>query len=312
MENICNVPFLGHLINDNYNIPDNILDAYYRQVPQPTSHDEIPKGYCGKLHRFNEPYQNCVYGANIFKPAWERLKYKMNHINDENGYYIDYTEERVYEALKNYAKGFQFGFDNFIKDKVDTPSLLSKIDTLKTQKVIDFLGSASTGFSETHFLKESKTPCENINIFDGWYNDGIQQGYRYCAWYLIFENYKLFEPYFQPKKNGKTKPVLKYDTLESIFNKADNIQKIIDCLISYETLNEKGELIKKAYHVSAISEALKIKGIINKKVSMTQRNKLFAEKFCIDFSDRTARAENKEHDALLTEYKELFDTVKFL
>jgi len=137
---------------------------------------------------------------------------------------------------------------------------------------------------------------------------------------FLLENYEYlkekielqFKGIINDQPKGKRTPVPKFENIESIFHKSGNLQKVIDCLISYETLNENGELIKKAYHVSAISEALKIKGIINKKVSMTQRNKLFAEKFCIDVSDRTARAENREHETLLTEYKELFDTVKFL
>ncbi len=118
----------------------------------------------------------------------------------------------------------------------------------------------------------------------------------------------------EPKRPKENRPpvLAKYETIESIFNDTKNIQKMIDCLIDYETLNKNGELIKKAYHVLAISEALKIKGIIKKEVSITQRNKLFAEKFGIVVSDRTTRAKNKEYETLLTEYKELFNTVDFL
>ncbi|MCK9613008.1 MAG: hypothetical protein M0R16_08940 [Bacteroidales bacterium] len=118
--------------------------------------------------------------------------------------------------------------------------------------------------------------------------------------------------FFWKSTKGKHEPAPIFDSIDSIFINPGNLQKVIDCLIDYETLNEKGELIKKNYHISAISEALKIKGVINKKVSKTQRNKLFAGKFNIIVSDRTARAENIEHETLLTEYKDLFDTVKFL
>ena len=77
-KSICNVPFIGELVDNNFNIPDNILDAYYSIIPQPNSINDVDKCYVGEINHYNRPYINCVYGAYIFQTAWEILEIKMN------------------------------------------------------------------------------------------------------------------------------------------------------------------------------------------------------------------------------------------
>lgn len=93
--------------------------------------------------------------------------------------------------MKEFAKGFQNGYDNFISDKITDSHLLSLTETSKAQAVMDFLSSPfdSFGFSEAH--------GGSGHVFSGWYDDGIKAGYNYCAWIIIFKNHKLFESFFK-------------------------------------------------------------------------------------------------------------------
>jgi hypothetical protein len=206
MENIlCKVPFIVRMLSENINICDEIRDAYFRQVPQPKKKEDVNPNYVGKLNRYNSPYRVHIYGAYPLMIDWEQLQYKLN---DKTGFYKQYEEEKVWEAFKEYAKGFQYGFDNFKRDKIEKETLLSTNEIYKTQAVIDFISNPFLGgaFTEAY--------GEGLDIFSGWYDDGIQAGYRYAAWYFIFENHKLFEPYFK-KGEGKIK-ILPFDFGASI------------------------------------------------------------------------------------------------
>lgn len=108
------------------------------------------------------------------------------------------------------------------------------------------------------------------------------------------------------KKTGR-KLEAKYTTFESMFIDETMPLKVINELIDYETLNPKGELIKDKYYILAITEALQILGIINKDVSKTNRNNLFATKFNTVISDKTTRTKGNDYDYLLSEYKSLFN-----
>ncbi len=190
-KNICNVPFLGDSYNNNPNISDNILDSYYSLVWQPKTLQDISDEpyYEGKLNRFNCPYDTTVHGAYIFKTAFDELCIKVSETACKNKEHKDYNWTNIFTALKEYAKGFQYGFDNFIKDKIINKGSLSLSPEYKAQKIIDFLANPflKSCFSESY---------EKTNIFKNWYDDGIIKGYHYCAWYFIFENHKIFEPLF--------------------------------------------------------------------------------------------------------------------
>ncbi len=188
-DEICSVPFMGNIINSNFNISEQILDAYFRQVPQPADKNQVSSSYVGKINWYNSPHQVSVYGAYPIMTQWEMLDYKMNHSDED--YYKAYQRDTVFEYLKEFAKGFQHGYDNFINDKITNSHLLSSTEISKAQSIMDFLSSPfdAFGFSESH--------GGSRHLFSGWHGDGIKAGYNYCAWVIIFRNHKLFEPFFK-------------------------------------------------------------------------------------------------------------------
>lgn len=131
-QDICNVP----RIEENIYISNNILYAYYSQIRQPQSRDEVPENYIGSLWRYNDPYHYLVHGAFVFTPVWEMLVCKTE---DKSDFTKDYTWKKVFESLKDYAKGFQYGFDNFLKDKIKKPTSLANTDELNCQMIKDYV-----------------------------------------------------------------------------------------------------------------------------------------------------------------------------
>jgi hypothetical protein len=190
---LCNVPFIGDLLKKNLNISENILDAFYSLVPQPLKREDVSNHYVGKLNHYNQPYKISINGAYPLMNYWEMVEYKMENVNDESGYFKDWEKEKVYEAMKDYAKGFQYGFDNFIKEMIDDQNSLSNSETIRLQKIKDYVYNwlnNSPGFSEAHGKGVE-------NVFSHWYNDGMQGGYYYKAWYLILDNHLAFSVLFK-------------------------------------------------------------------------------------------------------------------
>jgi hypothetical protein len=116
----------------------------------------------------------------------------MENCDDTSGFYSAYTRKKAYTSLKEYAEGFQHGFDNFIPDKIITPVRLTNKEENTLQAIYDFICNSSNYPA----LKETFGGGDNNNVFSGWYEDGIMAGYFYCAWYYILSNHRIFEPYF--------------------------------------------------------------------------------------------------------------------
>lgn len=219
---ICNVPFIGDIYNSNFNISENILDAYYWQARQPKSKEEVPDYYIGKLNQYVSPYTISWHGAYILADHWEILELYMKGAKEGDSNYKDYTTVKVSEALKEYARGFQYGWDNFIDDKIITKDSLSSSENFKAQKIMDFLSShmSCRGFSQS---------IGKGGPFKHWYDDGIRAGYHYRAWYLILENHKLFESYFEEKEKistGKKSAVASYALMHVFWGKIDSNKNI--------------------------------------------------------------------------------------
>ena len=89
--------------------------------------------------------------------------------------------------------------------------MLSRTEQIKVQRIYNYLISSK-------FKGEfSESFGEGINIFDNWYKDGIEGGYNYCAWYLIFENHKLFESYFNRQNEAHISiPIGKHDIILNV------------------------------------------------------------------------------------------------
>lgn len=222
-------PFIRDILKINFNIPEAILDKYYSLVPQPKTVDEIPSParshYVGKLHRYFEPFMVNIDGAYPLMTVWSWLQLKM-----DNAEFLDYSSDKVWPALSEYAKGFHVGYNTFLEEKILKNSL-SKSEVFIAQKIMDFLSSpfAYGGLSETRGT--------DVNIFEGWYNDGINAGYFYRAWITIFENHRLFEPFFEkakPKTEAKALP-----DLAAIFADKNNLVKLVKLLKENNFVSEE-------------------------------------------------------------------------
>jgi hypothetical protein len=193
LKELCEVPFIGSLLNQHLHISEKILDAYFSLVPQPIKREDVSNHYVGKLNHYFQPYKVSIYGAYPLMKYWEMVEYKMKNVDDESGYFKNWQKEKVFEAMKDYAKGFQHGFDNFITEVIDNKNSLSSSEAIRLQKIKDYVFNwliNSPGFSETHGKGIEK-------VFSNWYNDGIQGGYYYKAWYLILDNHLAFAPLFK-------------------------------------------------------------------------------------------------------------------
>lgn len=169
-EIICKVPSIGDILQNNQNISDITFKAY--------SKGKTRGAY---LHYIE------IYGAYVLNTDWEGLEYRMENLKGRY-FYKPYTRDAVFNGLKYYAKGFQYGFDNFMIDNITTRNSLSDSEATKCQKVMDFLSR--------HFSCAGFPGSTGQDAFKGWHDYGIKAGYEYAAWYLVFENHRLFEPYF--------------------------------------------------------------------------------------------------------------------
>jgi hypothetical protein len=264
-EVICLVPWIGDIFRRNFNICQEILDSFYGLVQQPQNRDDVSPNYVGKLWHYNCPFKVSIYGAYPLMTDWEMLEYKMNHVNDKSGYHKDYTREKVFEALKDFAKGFQYGYDNFINDRINTATSLSNSEEYKVRKLLDFFSSPfehRAGFSETY--------GGNRDIFSSWNMDGIKAGYYYCAWSILLENHMLFEPYFNLLLNKETK-------IKAMQNGTENRPKI------------------KAPVISLFCKLLNDSQIVPRAETKTQKD--YCEKICTQFnlqySDRVRQGYGK-------------------
>ena len=186
---ICNVPNTNDIFRKNFNICDEIKRSYYSMVPQPS---ERPNKYVGNLWEHNDPFRVSIYGAYPLMNDWEMLEWMMENNQEAHGYYKHFTEEKVFTSLKDYAKGFQVGFDNFFNDVMKERFVTELDKEEKKQTIIDYLSSLpDTGaFSQT---------INDIDMFCGWYNDGIKGGKHYFAWYYLLANHRFFEGYFKER-----------------------------------------------------------------------------------------------------------------
>lgn len=187
----CNVPNTNDIFRKNFNICDEIKRSYYSMVSQPS---ERPNNYVGNLWEHNDPFPVSVYGAYPLMNNWEMLEWMMENNQEAHGYYKHFTKEKVFTSLKDYAKGFQVGFDNFFNDVMKERFVTELDKEEKKQAIIDYLSS----LPDTGAFSQRINGNDN-EIFSGWYNDGIKGGKHYFAWYYLLANHRLFEGYFKER-----------------------------------------------------------------------------------------------------------------
>src|SRR5690606_20143316 len=123
--------------------------------------------------------------------------------------------------LLNYAKGFKYGYENFINEYVCQNLIIDdKIERI--EKIFDFVTNKNI-FNQITGYNNHKKFYDNILVLENAEIEGKFFGFVYKAWSLIFSNFKnyknLFNDYLQPSN-------------ERILNqKINNGIDIIDVLI---------------------------------------------------------------------------------
>lgn len=228
-----------------------------------------------------------IYYSNVLKNDFEAT---LKTIQDKD------VDKKTGQLIKNEIERI----DGILNGNVDIVDF-KKIDNHNSNSHLTNIIKGNLRDTRSAISDAYKNGTRNFNL-------NFEKDLYIYAWARAYEDFLNYLKEKLPQKDNNNKP--KYDTIESIFQEPKNIQKVIDFLIDYETLNKKGKLIEPKYHILAITEALVMNGIINKDVSKTQRNKLFAKKLNENISEKTTRAKSKLHSELVTGYKELFDTLK--
>jgi hypothetical protein len=214
----CNVPWIHDVTNSDFQIGKEILFDLYSLSQQPT---QALDSYIGDIWRYDAPFGINVYGAYPLIEDWKLIEYKMTLTEDESGYFKNYTKEKVYSAMKEYAKGFQIGFDSFFVN-IQKQKMLDILSL--DAKVAAIISVISNPFNKPGF---TSTHGNNVDEFSNWHNDGVKAGAFYFCWYFIVSNHRLFESYFKEriKLNNTHK-----DYIAALSENTKLIQAYFECL----------------------------------------------------------------------------------
>jgi len=295
---ICIVPSIKEYLRTHSNISKYILDAYYTIVPPPENGDYAINGIFGSPEYYC-PFEISVFGAyplmnnwvelqQIMKIAYNKEEHYKYQSLDKNLRYRDinfeeYKKDKVLKRLIEFAKGFQYGFDNFTKDKIEKISSLSKNDKFRIQKVIDFLNS--TSYLNCGFNRIRNQGNQNNDI---WNQDGVNAGYNYSAWYYILQDHKSFESYFKLKNEIDNSEVNK--TNSDTLNLIDPTFKELFLNAELKVLGEI-KSFKSAIRCAAFCEMLLTKKIIRPTKTSRITLALFAkQRYNVDIKNSLTSA----------------------
>jgi len=175
--------------NDKTIIPNNLI---HRTLLNTNIDKSIYKYYC-----FNglQPYSMVIYGAYhrrndiVFKLTTILNSSKRTAINGKA--IKEFNDLDFY--FKEYAQGFEIGFNEFDNDIIK-PFLLLLADKGETiNKVFEYI--VNNWGAPCGFTLSSKNIKANYEI-EGAYDDGKKQGYLYKAWSTILANQNHFIPLF--------------------------------------------------------------------------------------------------------------------
>ncbi|MFZ4741407.1 MAG: hypothetical protein ACOYLE_09630 [Bacteroidales bacterium] len=217
---------------------------------------------------------------------------------------------------KNVVEIYQYQFNSWLLKYSDEVYYNDKLVEDRLQCNPNFVGNEikTSNIKDGFKLKEINFIDQQIKHYKPIYEDtkGDNKNLTVHSKVIIYLDYlnkiriEKFEKLIcQPKVKGLPDKQ-DYKTFENMFVDNVNAEKVINELIDYETLNKQGELIKSFYEVLAITEALHTLGILKKDANQTRRNTLFGNKIKAKFSDKTTRAKSKNHNELVTGYKDLF------
>ena len=195
----------------NFEIDELILDFYYSATRDLINIEEFQEkletGYLGKIDRTLVPYPFMIFGAYFIRSS---MIFRLNGLIGYNkgatlkGKTISYFSDLA-PYFSEYASGFKEGFNSF-KEKCIDPFLVGFDDTKDSiDKVFEYLtrrkllGTSWIGNVKGFHMNGNK---EILEAFE----DGVQQGYLYKAWSIVFSGAKFFKPlfvsYFKTKKTS--------------------------------------------------------------------------------------------------------------
>jgi hypothetical protein len=213
----------------NFNINESIKRFYYAPTRNLISDEDFQKkvdfGYKGRIDRTLRPYPINIYGAYFGRKAmYYRLLMLMELDKDVTlkGVTIKYLGDLA-PYFKEYAQGFESGFNNFKKECID-PFLIefsNKKDYIN--KVFEFLTKQiifeHSWFNNHTGFSINDNPETRVKKIVGAFEDGVTQGYYYKAWSIVFSNSQLFKPlfeaYYKENKNQKSEETPKIKKIKT-------------------------------------------------------------------------------------------------
>lgn len=197
----------------NFNIDSEILNYYYNQTSRVLTEAELNDylniGFINEKKKSLSPYSLCIYGA-----YHSRVEI-VNKLNDI--LYLRNVEYRVegkkvsrlddlIPYFKEYKNGFEDGFEKFERDNIELYQSTFGDKDNRIKSIYDFIVknifgehcwlSPKSGFTAKTYTTDFKVS----HIING-YKDGLNNGYFYKAWSLIFSNSLLFAPSFNKLKD---------------------------------------------------------------------------------------------------------------
>lgn len=197
---------------DNFIVDENIYWYYHLPTSKLLSETEYQEmknmGFVGRRETALFPYSNIIYGAYFSRID---LIYKLERIAfSHETYKINGNKIRNFEDLqpyfKEYAKGFQNGFNEFDNSQIK-PFLTMLADKQDyVNKVFEFITNYI--FLKYSWLQQSSIVTNQDNEIINAFEHGQLQGYFYKAWSIVFSNNNLFAPLFQEYFNDlSTQPI---------------------------------------------------------------------------------------------------------
>ncbi len=161
-EKICFIPNIYDNLLNSPDIDSGIIEAYYKDMHPNEAAPFIP---------------NFIFGAFIRKEEYGKIKY---YINGKIG-----ISKNTISGWKEYAEGFQKGFDDFQEEFVINPGLPTKYNIM--QKIIQKHHDRQTG----NLFQIENIGKRNERI--KWREMGFELGKLYSLWFVILRNHILLD-----------------------------------------------------------------------------------------------------------------------
>lgn len=196
------IPSILELLK-NPNINDGILDAFFDLEPIPDKYQiEANKDLRNKLRDeiSCKPFSIDSHGAYVMYSEYQRIVSESME-----------CPLKTFELIKEkYAIGFRDGYFNFEKEILAPKAKIFSTEEHKSQIIFDHISRGyPKAFEGPAFVLDGFDRGEDDDpipsYFSSVYDTGVIRGSFYRAWYIILENHKIFEDFFN-KHNVEKKP----------------------------------------------------------------------------------------------------------